>query len=122
MLESNGTRRFVRIYPLLAQALEDGAVVLADELDLALHPALLAEVVRWFHDRERNPRDAQLWMTCQAPTLLDDLLKEEVFLCEKDVQGRSRVYGLRDVQGVRRDENLAKKYLGGVYGAVPHLG
>ena len=122
VFESHGTRRFVRLYPLLAESLETGGVALVDELDQALHPALLAEVVRWFHDPERNPHGAQLWMTCQSPALLEELRKEEVFLCEKDPQGRSRVYGLRDIAGVRRDENLARKYLGGVYGAVPHLG
>lgn len=122
LFESHGTRRFVRLYPLLAPALETGGIALVDELDQALHPALLAEVVRWFYDAERNPHSAQLWMTCQSPTLLDELRKEEVFFCEKDAQGRSRVFGLRDIAGVRRDENFARKYLGGVYGAVPHLG
>ena len=120
--ESHGTRRFVRLHPLIAQTLKTGGIALIDELDQALHPVVLAEVVRWFHDPERNPHNAQLWMTCQSPALLDELRKEEVFLCEKDPQGRSRVYGLRDIQGVRRDENLARNYLGGVYGAVPHLG
>ena len=27
-----------------------------------------------------------------------------------------------EVQGVRRDANYYRKYLGGTYGAVPHLG
>ena len=122
LFESNGTRRFFRLYPLWAQALAAGGIALIDELDQALHPTLLAEVVRWFHDPERNPHNAQLWMTCQSPALLDELRKEEVFFTEKDREGRSRVYGLRDITGVRRDENFARKYLGGGYGAVPHLG
>ena len=122
LFESHGTRRFFRLYPILAQVLRGGGIALIDELDQALHPALAAEVMRWFHDPERNPHNAQLWVTCQSPALLDELRKEEVFLCEKDPQGRSRVYGLRDIQGVRRDENLTRNYLGGVYGAVPHLG
>ncbi len=122
LFESNGTRRFFRLYPLWAQALATGAIALIDELDQALHPTLLAEVIRWFRDPDRNPRNAQLWITCQSPALLDDLRKEEVFFTEKDREGRSRVYGLRDIAGVRRDENFARKYLGGVYGAMPHLG
>jgi hypothetical protein len=54
--------------------------------------------------------------------LLDDLSKEEVVFCEKDQQGRTRVFSLMDVQAVRRDENLYRKYLSGAYGAVPTIG
>jgi predicted ATPase len=121
-LESHGTRQFIRIFPLLNLALQTGGVAVVDELDLAIHPLVLPEILRWFHDSERNPHDAQLWMTCNNASLLEDLAKEEVLFCEKDDLGRTSVYGLRDVQAVRRGDNYYRKYLGGVYGAVPHLG
>jgi putative AbiEii toxin of type IV toxin-antitoxin system len=121
-LESQGTRAFIRIFPLLAAALEAGGIAVVDELDLSIHPIVLPEIIRWFHDPDRNPRNAQLWMTCQNASLLEELVKEEVFFCEKDTNGRSIVYGLRDIQAVRRNDNYYRKYLGGVYGAVPHLG
>ncbi len=121
-LESHGTRQFVKLFPLLADALETGGVAVIDELDLAIHPLVLPEIIRWFHDPQRNPRNAQLWMTCQNASLLEELIKEEVLFCEKDSHGRTTVYSLRDVQAVRRGDNYYRKYLGGVYGAVPHLG
>jgi uncharacterized protein len=121
-LESHGTRLFVRLFPLLNRALESGGVAVVDELDLAIHPLILPEILRWFHDTQRNPHDAQLWMTCNNASLLESLVKEEVFFCEKDDQGRTTVYSLRDIQAVRRSDNYYRKYLGGVYGAVPHLG
>ncbi len=121
-LESQGTRAFVRIFPLLAEALQSGGIAVVDELDLSIHPMVLPEIIRWFHDTARNPRNAQLWMTCQNASLLEELVKEEVFFCEKDSRGRTTVYGLQDVQAVRRNDNYYRKYLGGVYGAVPHLG
>lgn len=121
-LESHGTRLFVRLFPLLIQALETGGLAVIDELDLAIHPLVLPEMLRWFHDSGRNPHDAQLWMTCNNASLLEELVKEEILFCEKDVQGRTTVYGLRDVQAVRRNDNYYRKYLGGVYGAVPHVG
>jgi hypothetical protein len=52
---------------------------------------------------------------------LDVLNKEEIVICEKDRQGRTKVYSLMDVK-VRRDENHYRKYLSGVYGGVPHIG
>jgi uncharacterized protein len=121
-LESHGTRQFVRIYPIIAHALLLGGIAVIDELDTSIHPLLLPEIIRWFHDKKKNPYDAQLWMSCQAASLLEELQKEEVFFCEKDRQGKSRIYGLADIQAVRRSDNLYKKYLGGVYGAVPKLG
>jgi uncharacterized protein len=120
--QSHGTRQFLKLFPLLAEALDSGGIVLLDELDAAIHPMLLPEIVRWFHDPERNPHDAQLWMTCHSASLLEDLTKEEVLFCDKDARGRTQVYGLRDIQAVRRTDNFYKKYLGGAFGAVPQIG
>jgi hypothetical protein len=121
-LESHGTRLFVRYFPLLKTVLETGGVAVVDELDQAIHPLILTELLRWFYDTERNPHRAQLWMSCNNASLLEELTKEEVFFCEKDRQGRTAIFGLRDVQAVRRSDNHYRKYLGGIYGAVPRLG
>jgi AAA15 family ATPase/GTPase len=122
ILESQGTRSFIRIFPLLLLALKQGGLAIIDELDLSIHPLILPEIVRWFYDPKRNPANAQLWMSCHSASLLDDLTKEEVVFTEKDAEGRSNVYSLMDVQSVRRSENLYKKYLGGAFGAVPQIG
>ncbi len=121
-LESQGTRSFIRIFPLLLLALQKGGIAVIDELDLSIHPLILPEIVRWFYDPDRNPAGAQLLMSCHSASLLDDLSKEEVVFTEKDQLGRSNVYSLMDVQSVRRNDNLYKKYLGGAYGAVPQIG
>ena len=122
VLESYGTRSFIRMFPSLLASLSRGGIAIIDELDGSIHPLILAEILRWYYDPERNARDSQLWMTCQSASLLDDLMKEEIVLCEKDRQGRSKIYTLTDVKAVRRNDNLYKKYLSGVYGAVPHIG
>lgn len=121
-LESHGTRAFIKMFPFLVQALDRGGMVAIDEMDAAFHPVVLPELIRWFYDKgSRNQSDAQLWLTCHSASLLDDLHKEEIVICEKDRQGRTRVYSLMDVK-VRRDENHYRKYLSGAYGGVPHLG
>lgn len=121
-LESHGTRSFIKIFPLLAKALEQGGVVAIDEMDATIHPIVLPELVRWFHDKKtRNVLDAQLWLSCHAASLLDDLEKEEIVICEKDRQGRTRFFSLMDMK-VRRDENHYRKYLGGAYGGLPLMG
>lgn len=122
ILESHGTQSFIKMFPLLTIALEQGGVCVIDEFDAAIHPLVLPELIRWFYDREdRNKLDAQLWFTCHSVSLLDDLTKEEIVICEKDRKGRTRAHSLMDVK-VRRDENLYRKYLSGAYGGVPQIG
>jgi predicted ATPase len=122
VLESHGTRAFIRLFPLILAALQTGGIAIVDEMDLAIHPLVLPEIIRWFYDPVKNHSNAQLWMSCHAPSLLEDLTKEEVVFCEKDSRGRSQIYSLMDIGAVRRSDNLYKKYLGGVYGAVPQIG
>ena len=122
LFESHGTQQFFRIYPMLHQALVTGGIAVVDELDVAIHPAVLPEILRWFSDPIRNPYGAQLWFSCHAVSLLDELLKEEVLICEKSADGATQVYRLGDVKGIRRDENFMQNYIGGVYGGVPSIG
>jgi len=122
ILESHGTRTFLKLYPFLLRALETGGIAVMDELDTAIHPLVLPEILRWFYDPVRNPHGAQLWMTCHNASLLEDLVKEEVLFCAKTYDGRSEIYSLGDIQAVRRDDNYYRKYLGGSYGAVPQIG
>ena len=121
-LESHGTRSFIRMFPWLLASLSRGGIAIIDEMDNSIHPLILPEILRWYYDPNRNTRDGQLWMTCQAVSLMNDLSKEEIVLCDKDRQGRSQVYTLMDMKAIRRSDNLYKKYMGGVYGAVPHIG
>lgn len=122
ILESHGTRAFIKMFPFLVAALDHGGLVAIDEMDAAIHPLLLPELLRWFYDkRVRNKSDAQLWLTCHSAALLDELQKEEIVICEKDRTGGTRFFSLMDVK-VRRDENHYRKYLGGAYGGVPLVG
>ena len=121
-IESHGTQQFIRHFPYLVHALTDGGVAAIDELDMAMHPVIMGEILRWFRDPERNPHNAQLWMSCQSLSLLEDLQKDEIAFCEKDAKGRTDVFSLNDVKAVRRDDNFYRKYMGGHYGALPLIG
>ena len=121
--ESQGTQAFIRLIPILNLALNTGGLAYIDEFDTLVHPLVLPEVLRWFPDRDdRSPNNAQVWLSCHSATLLEDLVKEEVVITEKNSSGQTKLYSLMDVEGTRRDENLYKKYLGGVYGGVPVIG
>ncbi|MFD1540456.1 AAA family ATPase [Nonomuraea guangzhouensis] len=125
--ESFGTLAWFALLGPLLKALDDGAVLLVDELDSSLHPVLVAEVVRLFEDPVANPLGAQLVFTGHDATLLSKahverpLNREQVWITEKRKTGESELYPLTSV-GVRADESLERGYLRGRYGGVPRIG
>lgn len=120
--ESMGTRRFIEIFPLLQFVLDNGGVAVIDEMDADIHPLLVPELFRWFYDQGRNPKGAQLLFTAHNPAILDQLEKEQVFFSEKPSGKPTRIYGAREIKGLRREPSLMRKYLSGELGAVPHIG
>ncbi len=120
--ESSGTRHLVHMFPQLDFVLATGHVAIFDEFDADLHPDLVRELFTWFQSPERNRYSAQLFITAQNAALLDYVDKNEVFLVEKDLFGATRVYGARDVRGLRRETSLYNKYMGGALGALPKIG
>lgn len=120
--ESNGTQKFVTMFPLLWFTLSTGRPALIDEVDVDLHPLLVPEILNWFQDPETNPRKSQLFLAAHNVSIMEHLEKEEVFLVEKSRDGASTIIGLRNIKGVRREPNLQRKYLGGAFGAIPNIG
>jgi hypothetical protein len=121
-MESQGTYNFFAMFPYLHYVLESGGVAILDEFDTDIHPLIIPEILRWFYDPKINKYNAQLIISCHNATLLETLAKEEIYFTEKNNKGETEIYGLKDIQDVRRDTNIYKKYLGGAFGAVPHIG
>ncbi len=120
--ESAGTRQAVQVFPALDNALESGGLAVMDALDNDLHADLVDEILGWFRREDTNPRNAQLICSLHGLSALDDLEKEEVFIVEKDREGATQAYGVRDVAGLRRGADLRKLYRGGALGGLPSLG
>ncbi|MET9567815.1 ATP-binding protein [Streptomyces virginiae] len=124
--ESYGTRSWFALLGPLLLALDEGAVLLVDELDASLHPRFAAEVVRLFHDPQANPKGAQLVFTSHDPSVLTTpsggrlLEPAQVWLTEKDEDGVTQLYPLT-AASPGEEEDLMKSYLAGAFGAVPAL-
>jgi AAA domain, putative AbiEii toxin, Type IV TA system len=124
--ESFGTRSWYALLGPLLLALDQGAVLLVDELDSSLHPRFAAEVVRLFHDPLVNERGAQLVFTSHAPSLLSTpsggrlLDPAQVWLTEKDRHGATEIYPLTAAEP-HDEENLTLSYLEGLFGGIPSL-
>ncbi|MFD5040509.1 ATP/GTP-binding protein [Streptomyces sp. NPDC058377] len=124
--ESFGTRSWFALIGPLLRALDDGAVLLIDELDASLHPRFAAEVVRLFQAPWSNQRAAQIVFTSHDPSLLSTprggrlLEPGQIWLTEKGQRGATELYPLSDVRP-GDEENLTDSYLAGAFGAVPRM-
>ena len=125
--ESHGTQTLFRLALPILQAIQEGGILLVDELEASLHPTLAQHIVRQFNDPTTNPRNAQLLFATQDTNLLGTTLgeptlrRDQVWLTEKDGEGATMVYPLSDYKP-RKAENLERGYLQGRYGATPYLG
>lgn len=124
--ESEGTRRWLDFLPDVITGLEVGRTLVIDEIDSSLHPLLVRKLVELFRDPDSNVGGAQLLFTTQDPFLLAPVAgepgveRDQVWFVEKQVDGTSDLYPLTDFKP-RNEHNLARRYLGGAYGAVPFL-
>jgi predicted ATPase len=121
--ESWGTMIWFGMIGLIVDALRDGSVLLVDELEASLHPALVAVLVDLFQSEQSNPRRAQLIFNSHEVTLMGDsgerpLGRDQVWFTEKDEDGSTRLYPLVEL-APRREEAIARRYLAGRYGGTP---
>jgi AAA15 family ATPase/GTPase len=71
---------------------------------------------------DRNPLNAQLICTTHDVLLLDeDIRRDQVWFVDKDEHSVSSLYALSDFKDVRKNSDILKRYLLGVYGAIPDL-
>ena len=121
-LESAGTRKLFEIAGPIISAINNGSVVLIDEIDARLHPALVRHLVMMFSSISQNPKNAQLVCNTHDVTLLDeDIRRDQICFLEKNEYGVSDLYCLCDFTGVRKDSKILKQYLLGAYGALPNI-
>lgn len=119
--ESSGTQGAFILLSRILPALQQGGLVLIDELEADLHPHMLAPILDLFFSPKTNPHNAQIIFTCHSMEVLSLLHKAQVVLVEKNDEGESEAWRLDSVKGVRADDNLYAKYMAGAYGAIPQL-
>jgi uncharacterized protein len=120
--ESEGTKKFFHLTGPILNTLENGNVLIIDELDTKLHPLLTRKIVELFHNPKTNPKNAQLIFTTHDTNLLDRELfrRDQIWFTEKDKNHSSQLYSLSDFK-IRNDMDLEKNYIEGKYGAIPYL-
>lgn len=121
--ESDGTQKFFGLVGPWLDVLNNGLVVLVDELNNSLHTHLVRQLIQLFHNPETNPRGAQLVFTTHDTNQLSQEIfrRDQVWFCEKNEQQATKLYPLTDFSARKGRENLEAAYLSGRYGAVPFV-
>ena len=109
-------------------SLDEGSLMMADDLDCFLHPHALRYLIALDANRERNPHNAQLLFTAHNTAILQpaQMRRDEIWLCCRQEGQDTELYPLSSYKkenGLipRNDEAYGKQYLEGRYGAMPNI-
>jgi hypothetical protein len=120
-LESDGTRQLLILLINIIMVLENGGLLIHDELELGLHPHIIPALLKLFFSKKTNPKGAQIILTTHSTDVMNELHKSQIVLVQKDDRCRSHAWRLDEMKGVRIDDNILAKYHSGAYGAIPSL-
>ncbi len=119
--ESLGTRTIAPLLALMLYVLDNGLVLIIDELENSIHPLLLAELIRLFKDRRYNRNNAQLIFATHNTEVMDHELMRvsEIGIINKTVKNGSQIVRISDLEGVRNVTRFRKQYLSGNFSGIP---
>ena len=119
---SEGTVRLLCYLGWMLAALDQGRVILIDEIDAKLHFLVADYLLKLFNSIDKNPKNAQLICTAHNVMLMDeDLRRDQIYFTSKDSVGESTLVSLSDYPNVRKNDLFSKKYLAGFYAKLPNM-
>lgn len=120
--ESTGIQKLFELLCLIIDIINNGKILICDELESGLHEAIVHYIVETFY---RAPQDkfAQLLFTTHDTSLLDTNVfrRDQIWFTQLDSNRSTDLYSLIEIKNVRKNEDLEKGYLAGKYGAIPML-
>jgi hypothetical protein len=127
--ESSGTKKLFNIAGDWWTLATEPVTILADELSASLHPRLLDRLIRAVNDAPTDRVRSQLIFTTHDTGLLESqdgrppaLRRDQVYFTKKDAKGVTDLYSLAEFKEEARPvHNIRKRYLSGLYGAIPSV-
>ena len=122
LFDSTGTKKIAAMASYVIEALEQGRILVVDELDSSIHFKLTRATVAMFNNELNN--SAQMIFTVHDINLMDCkrlFRKEQIWFVDKDEKG-VYVYSLSDFtaeNGVRDTSDIIEKYRKGAFAALP---
>ena len=120
---SEGTLNLITIVPQLLQIFTKGGILFFDELDRSIHPDILVELIKMFHNPQYNTKNAQLIFTAHNDILLDKEYNlfdhhQVWFVSKDDADQSSQLYCLQQFE---KTKNITASYRNHQYGARPYI-
>lgn len=85
LMESRGTIHLIRLLQPFIDVLDNGGVIVLDEMDASLHFEIVVSLIRIFNNKDINKNNAQLIFNTHNPIYLDgELLRhDQIVMVEK---------------------------------------
>lgn len=127
--ESSGTKKLFNISGDWWALANESITLFADELAASLHPRLLDRLIRAVNDPPSSRVRSQLIFPTHETGLLESqdgqppaLRRDQVYFTRKDMNGVTELYSLAEFkEDARPVHNIRKRYLSGLYGAIPSV-
>lgn len=122
LFDSTGTKKIAALASYIIEGIEQGRILVVDELDSSIHFKIIRAIVAMFNN-ELN-KEAQLIFTVHDINLMDCkrmFRKEQIWFVHRDKEG-VYVYSLADFtaqEGIRDTTDIMEKYRRGALGALP---
>jgi len=121
-LESAGTLQFLIILSEVIDALENGSLVILDEIELKLHQNLVAYIIGLFQNPSENKHGSQLIFSFHNSFFMELLTPEQLWFTEKNAQGYTELFSAaafeKDIKELYQ-KDLEMLYRVGRFGAKP---
>jgi len=120
-LESAGTLQFLILLYHILSALKNGSLLILDEIELKLHPNIVAFLLGLFQNASENPLCAQLIFSFHNTAFMELLAPEQLWFAEKNEDGQTELFSAADFQDIKdlHQRNLENLYRLGRFGATP---
>lgn len=118
--ESTGINKLFDLVLPIVESFINGKVMIVDEIELNLHRNIAYKIINLFNTHLPN-NSAQLIFTSHDISLLSLNLfrNDQIWFAQLGKDRATELYSLVEIKNIRADENIAKGYIMGRYGAVP---
>ena len=118
--ESSGVKKLIGMLCPILDIIKKNKVLVADEIETSLHESIALAIVQLFNS---SVSSSQLIFTTHDTSLLTPKLfrRDQIWFTEMSNDRNTDFYSLIEFNGVRKNEDFAKNYIDGKYGAIPVL-
>lgn len=122
--ESEGTKNLFNILGLIIEALQEGRILLLDEVERSFHPLLFDSIIKLIYSKKNQSTNPQLIFITYSTNMFYSVKyrRDQIWFVEKDKFGSSKLYSLNEFKEYNEnDRYFMKSYLDGRYGAIPYI-